>query len=138
MNSTTRKLYSPRLLDVAFALIGVACVIIFAVDIPAAESGMPAPLWQGAMLVGGAIAIAFLVCKLSAIDRRCSDDYVYQTLALSAVTGMVTMLIGHALWDFEFLLGQFLPEPQSGDMVLLGLAGWAFGYLYYRMKGTVA
>ncbi len=141
MTRLTRSLYSSRLLDITFALMGGGAIVVLAVDTPSTDPAGAAsvsPLLGGGILAAMIVAVALLMCKASALDRRCADDYTYQTLALSAVIGLLTMVVGHALWAADFLLGRWLPDPGAGDMVLLALAGWAIGYLYYRLRGTVA
>ena len=134
-----KKLYSPVLFDVLFALAGMLGLAGLVLDAgraypaiaPAAE-----PLGKGASLAGVLLAAAVLAIVSTRFDQKHADDFLFQTLTKSAFIGMFTSFFTLAFW--EVLFTQQLGGLSSYAMVGILVASWSLGYLYTRLRGTGA
>lgn len=139
MTGFTRKFYSPFLLDAMFTLMGLSSfvVLVFGPG-DGAEAIAPAeePLLRGIVLVAMLLGTALLASMGARLDQKCADDYVFMTMAKSALIGMATIVVLLVFWDLLFSgnLGALTGE----DVFLIVLGSWACGYFYTRVRGTVA
>jgi hypothetical protein len=134
-----KKLYSPRAFDVIFTVVGLACLAFLVLG---AGHGAPAiepsdnPLAKRAILAGIVFAAVIVACLSIRIDQRCADDFLFLTLAKSAMIGMFTLIVTASFW--EVLFADSMGALPSLAMLELALAGWASGYFYTRIRGTRA
>jgi len=84
----------------------------------------------------GAVLLAWLLASRSRLDRRCSEDYLYQLLATGAMVGMFTMLIANIPWAIDSVQHAIgLRDLRSTDLLAIGLLGWGVGYFTFRIRG---
>lgn len=133
------KAYSPALLDAAFIIAGLSSVVrlVFSgrLDTPAID----AIQWsyaRGLTIVALTVAGAVVAAYASRLDQKCADDYVFTTLAKSALIGMVGLIAFTALWEALFAdhMGTL---PETG-ILAVAIACWSVGYFYTRVRGTRA
>ncbi|HYD24280.1 MAG TPA: hypothetical protein VEB68_05755 [Croceibacterium sp.] len=133
-----KKLNSPVVHDVIFALTGVGSVLFLAL---ASGHGAPAiaatepPLRAGATLLGLLAAAVTMAAATMRGERGNRDEYVNQTLARSALIGMVALVLSASFW--EALFADNVGPLHGLTVVAMALGAWSLGYLYTRITGTV-
>lgn len=86
-------------------------------------------------LIGSLIA-SFIVFA-SAIDRKCTEDYLYQIISNASLVGVATALLINMVW----LLGSSiwgLPELSGQNMAGITLFGFIIGYFWFRFRGIAS
>ena len=126
-------------LDICFAVLGVTSIIIFitgSYDEVAAIAPPSAPIAAATALIGFTVIMALIFTRFADLDRQKSEEYGFQLLANGAVIGMMTALVGHLLWSFDFLLGYWLEGPVADTIIAMMIGGWSIGYFTYRIRGV--
>jgi len=137
MRRLVKTLYSPLLFDCVF---GVAGAVSLAGILLASGQAFPAvaaaasPLAKGAAIVGVVLAGAAVASQSTRIDQQLADDFVFQTLAKSALIGMMATIFALALWFvlFQHAMGVFGPHVVVGVIV----SAWSISYFFTRLWGT--
>ncbi|WP_305096081.1 hypothetical protein [Croceibacterium aestuarii] len=94
------------------------------------------PWFEWTAIALGAALLAWLLASRSRLDRRCSEDYLYQLLATGAMVGMFTMLLASVPWALDFIRDAVgLRDLRGNDMLAIGLLGWGVGYFTFRIRG---
>lgn len=92
------------------------------------------PWLKGAVLLGMTAVFSLLVAAGSAIDRRCTEEYLFQILANAALVSMATTMLVHLAWIIaKKTLG--LPELDSDNIVGILTLGWVISYYWFRLRG---
>lgn len=139
MARTTRILYSPRVLDAIFALAGTGAAILLSLG-PVVSHPVRAPIERpdlmGVTLVAVIVASAILAAFTSRLDQKCADDFVFITLAKSALIALTTLILVFVSWELLFSdnMGD-LPGAATIPMVMLA---WSLSWFYTRWRGTGA
>lgn len=141
MTTRAKGLYAPRLVDIAFAVMGIgSATLIVARDFTIAagnSNGIAHPL-AGLAILGLLAVIGLATCLYHHIDRRGWDDYMGQIVTQSAMIAMVIFILFATV--FDFLLGPALETEAPAKLIHLALpvacGGWAMGYGFLRWKGT--
>ena len=111
-----------------------ALLMITEIDAPREVSVQLDWLAKGAILAGLTVVASVLVAVASAIDRRCTEEYLFQVLANAALVSMAaTMLVNLAWVIAKKALG--LPELDSDNIVGILTLGWVISYYWFRLKG---
>jgi len=123
---------SPRKLDLLFILPAIVSIRMIADTPDTANSAYTlAPLIQGIILVAGTILIGFLMLASSDLDRRFTEDYLFQMLANAALIAVGTTALINMFW-----LGamQFYQLPELTAQNITGVMTLAFflGYYWFR------
>ena len=143
MPQPAKGLYTPRFVDVTFAVMGLGSATLLynagALTLPhsiiAANEG-----WVGPVLRGAVLRIALSSCLFHKIDQRGWDDYMGQIVTQSALIAMVTLILSGVVYDFLIApwLGATAPALMVQGMVPIACLAWAMGYGFLRWKGTSA
>lgn len=139
MSRLSKVLYSPLVMDCLFAVGGVAGIIGAAVEAGRGYPPIEPTQTDGAKVV--AIVVTVLLSSVIAVvatrvDRKYADDFLLQTLAKSSMLGMFGVLLALAFWQIVF-------SPRLGGLSSFATIGvvvslWSLGYLYTRLRGTIA
>lgn len=143
MTQTGRKRFSLRLTlgttNVVAVVLLIAGVLILVNGSLLPEISIQAstgPARDIASLLGGAMALAWLLAIGTSADRRCADDYAWQLLASGALVGMVTMIVASAFWGLDFLPDSLGIRGMRGqDQMAIGMVAWAVGYFTFCVRG---
>ena len=124
--------------DIFFIFPGLASLPMMA-DGPSKSEPLialsPVPQVLILALIGSLIA-SFIVFA-SAIDRKCTEDYLYQIIANASLVGVATAMLVNMFW----LLGVAiwgLPELSGQNMAGITLFGWIVGYYWFRFRGIAS
>jgi hypothetical protein len=138
MSRLSKVLYSPVVMDCLFAVGGVAGLIGAAIEAGRGEPIEPTQTYAAKVF---AIVVTVLLSSVIAVvatrvDRKYADDFLLQTLARSSMLGMFGVLLALAFWQIVFSsrLGGLSSFATIGVVVSL----WSLGYLYTRLRGTIA
>ena len=143
MPQPAKGLYTPRLVDFTFALMGLGSAVLLynsgALLAPHAISASNSG-WIGLALLGSVLSIGLSACVFHRIDQRGWDDYMGQVVTQSALIGMITILLTGVVYDFLIApwLGTAAPAMMVQGMVPIACLAWAMGYGFLRWKGTSA
>ncbi len=127
--------------DLAFGMIGVFGVFGLFREASKSTEAIAAsanPILSGTIAIVLAIALGLIIVILANLDRKNSEEFVFQIITNSAVVAIMTALFGTLLLGSEFLLGQWVNEPSANTVISLLMAGWSLGYFRYRIRGGVA
>lgn len=139
MSSFVRRLYSPVLMDIFFGALGVFSLFTLVIGSGRGADAIAAlddPLRKGLALSAVLVVSTIVAAFASRADQKCADDFVFMTLAKSALIGMVGLLFTTAFW--EVLLADEMGGISGLGMMVVALACWSVGYLYTRIRGTRA
>ncbi|MBV7265411.1 hypothetical protein [Erythrobacter ani] len=89
---------------------------------------------QGAILVPATLVIAMAVAAGSAIDRRCSEEYMYQVLANSALVAVGTTMLVNLFWVIGMKAFD-LPDMSAENMVGVTVLALVLSYYWFRWRG---
>lgn len=139
MPGLVKALYSPRMFDFVFAVggaVGLAGILLTGGTAFPAIAAAASPLAKGGALVGVVLAGAALSSQTTRIDQQLADDFVFHTLAKSALVAMMATIFALTLWYllFQHSMGVFGPHVMVGMIVLT----WSLSYFYTRWRGTRA
>lgn len=139
MARRTRFLYSPSLLDVTFALAGVGAAVLLSLG-PVVSHPVRAPVdrpdWMGVTLVAVLAASAMLAAFTSRLDQKCADDFVFMTLAKSALIALTTLILVVVFW--ELLFSSSMGDLPGAATIPMVMVAWALAWFYTRVRGTGA
>lgn len=96
------------------------------------------PATDIALLLAVPAILAVILAIGSSADRRCADDYAYQLLATGAMVGMFAIIGANAIWAIDALRDAIgIRDLRGPDMMAIGMIGWFFGYLTFRVRGLL-
>ena len=75
-----------------------------------------------------------MVAIASAIDRRCSEEYLYQIMANSALVGVASTMLVHLCWVIGIKMFD-LPDLSAENMVGVSMLALILSYYWFRLKG---
>jgi len=121
--------------DILFILVGLASLTMMADDANIVDNAVNlSPLLQAMILAISAIIIASFIVLASAIDRKCSEDYLYQIMANAGLVGTVTCLLANLFWLFAMAIWK-LPDLTGQNLAGITLLAWVIGYYWFRYRG---
>lgn len=89
---------------------------------------------KGAALMVASAVGALVVAAASELDRRCSEEYVFQIMANAALVGLgATMLVNLGWVIGEKVLN--LPEMASDNIIGVAVLSWVLAYYWFRLRG---
>lgn len=92
------------------------------------------PWAKGAVLTAMALATSIVVAAASAIDRRCTEEYVFQIMANAALVALAATMLVHLGWIIaKKMIG--LPELDSDNIIGITVIAWVVGYYWFRVRG---
>ncbi len=111
-----------------------AVIMIGEIDMPR-EDALTLSSWvKAAALAAITLVITFVVAVGSALDRRCSEEYLFQIMANAALVALAaTMLV-----NFAWVVGEKvvdLPEMASDNVIGVVVFAWISGYYWFRVRG---
>jgi hypothetical protein len=106
-----------------------------------AEFDAPSPDAVELSVVAKAIGLTFVtailavaVAAASALDRRCSEDYLFQIMANAALVAFAATMLVNLVWVIgEKVLD--LPELASDNIIGVNTLAWVLAYYWFRVKG---
>ena len=128
---------SPGKVDVAAVAPLIASLMLIG-DSPGAQSVVMevSPLLQtGGLGLATAVLVAF-VAKASSLDRRCSEEYLFQVMANAAFVALGTMALINLGW---LIATKFYPlrELTGQNMTGITILAWILSYYWYRVRGLL-
>lgn len=141
MPRPAKGLYSPVLVNLIFALMGIASAAKLALsrlprDLPSLEPAAHDLL--GFVMLASVVVCAIAACLYHRVDRRGWDDYMGQVFTQSAVIAMVSLIMSAVVADLIAvkILGAPIQLPLiAGTVPMAGIA-WSMGYFFLRWRGT--
>ena len=94
------------------------------------------PVIMGVVVVLLTIVAAIAGSFLSRFDQKYADDYVYLTLAKSALISLTSLIFVVVVWDLLF--AEQMGRLPSAATVPIVFVLWAIAYFYTRIRGTGA
>ena len=139
MSGFIKRLYSPVLMDITFALAGLgsaASLALGPIYHPIGGELIERSKSMGVVLVAVAVGAAIAGSFLSRFDQKYADDFIYLTLAKSALISITSLIFVLVIWQllFDKQMGR-LPSAATLPIVFLL---WATAYFYTRWRGTGA
>ena len=142
MPRPAKGLYTPRIVDLTFAVMGLgsAVMLVQTGSLARTTPAIAAHPYQGLILLGCVAFIALSACAYHFIDRRGWDDYMGQVVTQSAMIAMVTIILSGIVIDFLLTpaAGITLPRLSVQGLIPIACFAWAIGYGFLRWKGTGA
>jgi hypothetical protein len=126
---------SPGKLDVVL-IVPLIATLMMVGDEPARESvtwGL-SPFAQAATLGVATALLALFVVKATSLDRRCSEEYIFQVMANAALVALGTMALFNLFWLIAMKFYP-LPELAGTNMVGITILAWILSYYWYRFRG---
>ncbi|EAQ28665.1 hypothetical protein NAP1_13738 [Erythrobacter sp. NAP1] len=109
-------------------------VMIAEIDAPMEQAIKLSSLIKGVALGGATLAMALIVAAATAIDRRCSEDYIFQILANAALVALTATMMINLFWVLgEKVVG--LPELASDNILGVVTLSWVISYYWFRVRG---
>ncbi|WP_298470991.1 hypothetical protein [uncultured Erythrobacter sp.] len=109
-------------------------VMIVEIDPPRESILSIGPFVQGMIVIALSLVVCVSIAAASALDRRCSEEYVFQIMANAALVGFASTMLINLLW----LIGVKvfgLPDLSSENMIGILTLCWALAYYWFRIKG---
>ncbi|MEP0189504.1 MAG: hypothetical protein ABJP70_02490 [Erythrobacter sp.] len=102
---------------------------------PPRESVLSISQWeQAGILVPITLIISLLVAIGAAIDRRCSEEYLFQIMANSALVGVASSMFVHLAWVIGVKVYD-LPDMAAENMVGVTMFSLITAYYWFRFRG---
>ena len=111
-----------------------SALMIAEIDPPRASFVQIAQWEQAAILVPITLVLSILVAIASAIDRRSSEDYLFQIMANSALVGVASSMLVHLCWVIGIKIFD-LPDLSAENMVGVTMLALILSYYWFRFKG---
>ncbi|MEM7666825.1 MAG: hypothetical protein AAF250_13290 [Pseudomonadota bacterium] len=122
-------------LDWFLVLPMVASATMIAEIDPPRASAVSITQWeQAAILVPITLVVSLLVAIGAAVDRRCSEEYLFQLLANSALVAVASTSIVHLFWVIGIKVFD-LPDMSAENMVGVTMFALTLSYYWFRFKG---
>lgn len=91
--------------------------------------------WLQLALAGTLAAmVSLIVAAASALDRRCTEEYVFQILANASLVAFASTMLVHLFWVIGAKTLN-LPDPSGENVVGIITVAWATSYYWFRAKG---
>ena len=91
--------------------------------------------WLKAGVLGSlAVILSIAVAAGSAIDRRCTEDYLFQLMANAALVAIAATMLVNLAW----VIGEkafALPELASDNLLGVLILAWVVSYYWFRARG---
>ena len=114
--------------------LAASALMIAEID-PPRESFITVAQWeQAAILVPITLVLSVMVAIASAIDRRCSEEYLYQIMANSALVGVASTMLVHLCWVIGIKMFD-LPDLSAENMVGVSMLALILSYYWFRLTG---
>lgn len=114
--------------------LAASALMIAEID-PPRESFVSVAQWeQAAILLPITLVLSVMVAIASAIDRRCSEEYLYQIMANSALVGVASTMLVHLCWIIGIKMFD-LPDLSAENMVGVTMLALILSYYWFRLKG---
>ena len=127
---------SPGKLDLLFILPAIVSIRMIADTPNKANAAFTLdPVMQGIMLVAGTILIGFLILLGSDLDRRFTEDYLFQMLANAALIAVGTTALINMFWLGAMQFYQ-LPELTAQNITGVMVLAFFLGYYLFRFRGV--
>ncbi len=111
-----------------------SAVMIAEID-PTRVSAISITQWeQAGILVPITLMVSLLVAIGAAIDRRCSEEYLFQIMASAALVGVATSMFVHMFWIIGIKIFA-LPDMAAENMVGVTTFAWIAAYYWFRFRG---
>lgn len=121
--------------DALFIFAGIASFSMMADRANIAENvEILSPVLQAIILATSGIIIASFIVFASAIDRKCTEDYLYQIISNAGLVGVATCLLGNMFWLVAMAIWD-LPDLTGQNLAGLTLLAWVIGYYWFRFRG---
>ena len=119
-----------------FLVLPLCASVVMAAEIdPPRESVLAIAQWeQAAILVPLTLCVGVVIALLSALDRRCTEDYLFQIMANAALVGVAVSMFIHLIWVIGIKMYD-LPDLSAENMVGVTTFAWIFSYYWFRFKG---
>lgn len=132
-----------RTLDIAFVLLLAGAIFLFfdngadGPDLAALGTAFDgSDPWLSLIILAIAVPLIAIALALgSAVDRRCSEDYVFQLIASASLVSVTTALFAYVIWDIAAKFLTYLRPAYGDDFVGLLIIGWAVGWFVFRIRG---
>lgn len=129
---------SPQRLDWLLALPLIAGITMIAETGNARETAVDIGPWaQGAALLILGVIISLGVAAMSAIDRRCSEEYVFQVMANAALVAFASTALINMIWAMAALAFN-LPQTSGQNITGVLMISWVLGYYWFRWRGIAS
>ena len=130
-----RRRLTPRMVDWFILLpVAVSITMIGEIDPPRESVWHIGQLAQGGVVTILGLAITILVAACSAIDRRSSEEYLFQIVANAALVAIVSTSLLHLLWLIGIKTFD-LPDLSGENMIGVMTLTWALAYYWFRRRG---
>ncbi len=122
-----------------FLILPVLASLMMISDVPdfAETAATLSPIARIAILVPAIVIIGLLAVMGSGLDRRCSEDYIFQLLANAALIGVIVTVMVNMAWGIAKLF-YLLPDLSGENMTGITVMSWCAGYYWYRLKGLTS
>ena len=133
--SGSGMMMSPRKFDIV-SILPLGASVMMIGQAPKAQSIAPAwsELVQAASLGGATLVLAFLVISTTALERRCSEEYVFQVMANAALVGLGTATLLTLIWLIAMKY-YAIPELTGTNTLGIAILAWLLSYYWYRLRG---
>lgn len=84
----------------------------------------------------GSLIASFIVFA-SAIDRKCTEDYLYQIISNASLVGVATAMLINMFWLLATSIWG-ITELSGQNMAGVTLFGWIVGYYWFRFRGITS
>lgn len=129
---------STRYLDWFLILPFLAGLAMVAEIDPVREAALPLGPWaKGALLTALALVVSLIVAGVSAVDRRCTEEYAFQMMANAALVAMAATMLVHAGWLIA-AKAMSLAALESDNIVGIMVIGWVTAYYWFRQRGIAS
>ncbi len=109
-------------------------VMIAEID-PPRMSAINLTQWeQAGILVPITLIVSLLVAIGAAIDRRCSEEYLFQIMANAALVGVAASMFVHMFWIIGTKVFD-LPDMSAENVVGVTMLALILSYYWFRFKG---
>lgn len=141
MPKPAKGLYSPTMVNLIFALMGVASAAKLAfMTLPAELAALDRSSSDmiGPVMLASVVICAVAACLYHRVDRRGWDDYMGQVFTQSAVIALVALLLAAVMADLFAVkvLGAPIQLPLISGVVPMAGIAWSMGYFFLRWRGT--
>ncbi len=127
---------SASLLD-KFLLLPLAASLMMMADKGKVDAALTSGSATQVMLLAAAtLVVAILAVLGTKIDRRCTEDYIYQILSNAALIAVVTAVMMNMAWGIVTVVD--ISMPRLTGQMMTGIVGfsWCTAYYWYRWRGV--
>lgn len=102
---------------------------------PPRESVLAISQWdQAGILVPITLVVSLLIAIGSALDRRCTEEYLFQLMANAALVGVAASMLVNLAWVIGVKVYD-LPDMAAENMVGVTMFSLITAYYWFRFRG---